>query len=129
MRNTHAIHRFLDAATIARDPLDATACRRAAVWLRWCDAFSATVTEDEAARLAQGGALGDCARQIIRRLAKEFPAPPEDAALTYLDDDEGSGWMRNIPDTPQASRTSRRGEPERNVTEVQSPFRDMELGF
>lgn len=129
MRNTYAVRRFLDAATIARDPLDATACRRAAAWLRWCDGFGATLTEGEAERLAQGGALGDCARQIIRRLAEEFPAPPEDVALTYLDDDEGSGWMRNIPDTPQASRTSRRSETEDERPEVISPFGDMEPGL
>jgi|GEM_PF-2565387 hypothetical protein len=129
MRNTYAVRCLLDAGAVARDPLDATACRRAAVWLRWCDAFGATMTESEADHLAQGKALGEAARQLIRRLADEFPAPPEDAALTYLDDEEGSGWMRNIPDTPQASRTARRREAEDERPEVQSPFEDMEPGL
>ncbi|WP_439525704.1 hypothetical protein [Roseovarius mucosus] len=129
MRNTDAIRRFLDAATVARDPLDATACRRAAVWLRWCDGFGATLTEGEAERLAQGNALGEAARQLIRRLSEEFPAPPEDAALTYLDDDEGSGWMRNIPEATGAARTARRREAEDERPEVHSPFGDMEPGL
>lgn len=129
MRNTDAIRRFLDAATVARDPLDATACRRAAVWLRWCDGFGATLTEGEADHLAQGKALGEAARQLIRRLADEFPAPPEDAALTYLDDDEGSGWMRNIPEAPGAAQTARRREAENERPEVQDPFGDMEPGL
>ncbi|WP_288960767.1 hypothetical protein [uncultured Sulfitobacter sp.] len=129
MRNTDAIRRFLDAATVARDPLDATACRRAAVWLRWCDAFGATMTDDETGHLAQGNALGEAARQLIRRLSEEFPAPPEDAALTYLDDDEGSGWMRNIPEAPRATRTARRREAADERPEVHSPFGAMEPGL
>lgn len=129
MRNTDAIRRFLDAATVARDPLDATACRRASVWLRWCDGFGATLTEGEAGRIAQGGALGDCARQLIRRLAEEFPAPPEDAALTYLDDDEGTEWMQHIPEAPGAARTARRREAEDEWPEVKDPFENMEPGL
>ncbi|MDV4145838.1 hypothetical protein [Shimia sp. FJ5] len=129
MRNTYAVRQFLDAAAVARDPLDATACRRAAAWLRWCDGYGATLAQGEAERIAQGGALGDCARQIIRRLAEEFPAPVEDAGLTYLDDDEGGGWMQNIPKAPGAARTARGREAEDERPEVHSPFGDMEPGL
>ncbi|WP_417249285.1 hypothetical protein [Celeribacter sp.] len=129
MRNTYAVRCLLDAATVARDPLDATACRRAAGWLRWCDGFGATLTEGEAERLAQGKALGEAARQLIRRLSEEFPAPPEDAALTYLDDDEESGWMRHIPEATGAARTARRRETEDERPEVRDPFEDMEPGL
>ncbi|WP_154664461.1 hypothetical protein [Pseudodonghicola xiamenensis] len=87
------------------------------------------MTDDETGHLAQGNALGEAARQLIRRLADEFPAPPEDAALTYLDDDEGSGWMRNIPEATGAARTARRREAEDERPEVQSPFDDMEPGL
>lgn len=129
MRNTYAVRCLLDAATVARDPLDATACRRAAGWLRWCDGFGATLTEGEAERLAQCNALGETARQLIRRLSEEFPAPPEDAALTYLNDDEESGWMRHIPEATGAARTARRREAEDERPEVHSPFGDMEPGL
>ena len=97
MKNTTALAAFLTAADKTHDMLDATACRRAAVWLRWSDGFGATLTEDESTRIAQGKALGECARQVIRRLSEDFPAPPEDGSLRYLDDDESTAWMQNIP--------------------------------
>lgn len=86
------------------DPLDAIACRRAATWVRFTDAFGATVTGEEATRLAQGGALGETARQIIQRLAEDFPTPNEDGSLQFLDDDEkDEGWVaafRTLPRDP-----------------------------
>ena len=125
MKNITAIAAFLTAADRAHDALDATACRRAAVWLRWCDGFGATTTEDEAERIAQGGALGDCARQMIRRLSNEFPAPPEDGNLKYLDDDETASWMQNIPIGPDRKKPAAADDPDK----VESPFADIGPGY
>lgn len=127
MKNITAIAAFLTAADKTHDMLDTTACHRAAVWLRWADAFGATLTEDESIRIAQGGALGDCARQLIRRLSDEFPAPPEDGNLRYLDDDESTAWMQNIPAKPDMKKTS--APTEVNPDQVDNPFARMEPGF
>lgn len=106
MRNSEAIRALLDGADRAHDPLDAVACQRAATWIRFTDAFGATVTGDEADRLAQGNALGEVSRQIIQRLMEDYPNPHEDGSLHYLDDDEqDEGWVaafRSIPRDPFA---------------------------
>ena len=88
MKNSYAISRLLTAAEVAKDPLDRLACRRAAAWLRWCDGYGATLSQSEADRVAAGGALGEFARGLLRRLAESYPAPIEDVRLSYLDDDE-----------------------------------------
>jgi hypothetical protein len=87
MKNAEAIARLMTAAEAAHDPLDQLVCRRAASWLRWCDGFGATLTRHETQRFAAGGALGEAARGLLRRLAETYPAPPEDARLDYLADD------------------------------------------
>jgi hypothetical protein len=93
MRNADAIAYFLAAADTVTDPLDILACRRVAAWLRWSDAFGATVTQEEAARLRKGGNLAELSRQILRRLLAEgFPRPAEDLTLSYLDDEESGIW-------------------------------------
>ncbi|MGK8233929.1 hypothetical protein ACLGGT_07075 [Roseovarius sp. MS2] len=125
MKNSTALAAFLTAADKTHDMLDATACRRAAVWLRWSDAFGATLTEDESIRISQGGALGDCARQLIRRLSDEFPAPPEDGNLRYLDDDETTAWMQNILTGPDRKKTAAADDPGK----VESPFADIAPGY
>lgn len=96
MKNAHAIAMLIDAGGSATDPLDVTACRRAAVWLRWCDGFGATLTEVDATRFAKGGELGEAARSLIRRLYDEFPPAPEDATLRYLEDEEDSSWKHGF---------------------------------
>lgn len=97
MRNSEAIARLLSAAETAQDPLDQLACRRAGAWLRWCDGFGATLTRPETERFAAGGALGEAARGLLRRLAETYPSPPEDARLDYLaDDDETTSGLPDI---------------------------------
>ncbi|MCL1630111.1 hypothetical protein M3N55_15400 [Roseibaca sp. V10] len=97
MKNAEAIARLLSAAETAQDPLDELACRRAGSWLRWCDGFGATLTRPEAQRVAAGGALGEAARGLIRRLAETYPVPPEDARLDYLaDDSETTSGLQDI---------------------------------
>lgn len=95
MRNVEAIRVLLEAADNATDPLDATACQRAAVWLRWCDGFGAMLTVDETKRFLRSGALGEAARGLVRRLFQEFPPPPEDGSLRYLDEEEEGGQWKN----------------------------------
>ena len=97
MKNTKAFAELIKAAENTDDHLNSTACRRAAIWLRWCDGFGATLTDDEAERISDNRSLAETARLLIARLAKEFPHPHEDASLRYLDDDEGSAWMKFIP--------------------------------
>ena len=92
MKNSQAIAALISAAEAADDPLDELACRRAAVWLRWCDGFGATLTRPETDRIATPGALGEAARGLIRRLAEEYPAPVEDIRLEFLNGDEGTSW-------------------------------------
>jgi hypothetical protein len=92
MKNLRAIACLIAAAETANDPLDELACRRAAVWLRWCDGFGATLTRTEADRIAAGGALGEASRGLIRRLAEEYPAPVEDIQLACLQGDDGAPW-------------------------------------
>lgn len=92
MKNSLAITALIEAAEAADDPLDELACRRAAVWLRWCDAFGATLTRPEANRIGAGGALGEAARGLIRRMAEDYPAPVEDIQLECLQDDDGTPW-------------------------------------
>ncbi|QOL82655.1 hypothetical protein [Pseudooceanicola spongiae] len=105
MRNSEAIACLVTAAEAAQDPLDQLACRRAGTWLRWCDGFGATVTRTEAERIAAGGALGEAARGLIRRLAETYPAPPEDARLEYLtDDDETTSGLQSIAQFSAATR-------------------------
>jgi hypothetical protein len=97
MKNSDAIARLLSAAETAQDPLDELACRRAGAWLRWCDGFGATLTRHETERFAAGGALGEAARGLLRRLAETYPAPPEDARLDYLaDDSETTSGLQDI---------------------------------
>lgn len=96
MRNVEANRILLRAAEAAPDPLDATACQRAAAWLRWCDGFGATLTSEDSERLSKTGALGEAARGLIRRLFQEFPAPSEDACLRYLVEEESGEWMERI---------------------------------
>lgn len=119
MRNTDAICALIDGADRALDPLDAVACRRAATWIRFTDAFGATITADEADRLAQGGALGEAARQIIQQLSEDYPAPQEDGSLRYLEDDEqDEGWMtafRHIPRDPFRDDAAPRGSRDANL--------------
>lgn len=97
MKNSRAISIFIHAANRDVDPLDTTACLRAASWLRWCDGFGATLTSGEASRLAQGGNLGEAARSLIRRLSAEYPTLPEDCGLQYLEDQDSTGWMQAFP--------------------------------
>jgi hypothetical protein len=104
MKNSDAIRALLDGADRANDPLDAVACQRAATWVRFTDVFGATITNDEAATIAQANSLGEVARQIIQRLAEDYPTPNEDGSLHYLNDDESDeGWVaefRNLPQDP-----------------------------
>lgn len=97
MKNTRAISIFIHVEHRDVDPLDTTACLRAASWLRWCDGFGATLTAEEASRLAKGGNLGEAARSLIRRLSAEYPALPEDCGLQYLEDQDSTGWMHAFP--------------------------------
>lgn len=92
MKNSKAIGALLRAADNASDPLDKLACQRAAIWVRWCDGFGATITNQEALVIDQTQSLGDLSRMIIARLSGLFPAPPEDPEFRYLDDD-ASGWQ------------------------------------
>ena len=92
MKNSQAIANLISSAQATEDPLDELACRRAAVWLRWCDGFGATLTRPETDRLAAPGALSEVARGLIRRLAEEYPAPAEDIQLACLHDDNGAPW-------------------------------------
>ncbi len=97
MKNAEAIACLMTAAEAAHDPLDQLVCRRAASWLRWCDGFGATLTRPEAQRVAAGGALGEAARGLIRRLAETYPVPPEDVRLDYLaDDSETTSGLQDI---------------------------------
>lgn len=129
MRNTYAVRCLLDAATVARDPLDATACRRAARLAQVVRWIWSNADRRRGRTPRPGQCLGRGCRQLIRRLSEEFPAPPEDAALTYLDDDEESGWMRHIPEATGAVRTAQCREAEDERPEVYSPFGDMEPGL
>lgn len=115
MRNVEAIKVLLLAAEAATDPLDATACQRAAVWLRWCDGFGATLTDEDSKRFSKAGTLGEAARGLIRRLFQEFPPPSEDAGLRYLiDEEEGGEWMQRILTSV--------GEPEQMDAQFEDPF-------
>lgn len=97
MKNTFAIAAFIKASENTDDHLNSTACRRAAVWLKWCDGFGATLTDDEAERISNNQSLAETARLLIARLAQDFPNPPEDASLRYLDDEDETRWMKLIP--------------------------------
>jgi len=115
MRNIEAIKVLIEAAESATDPLDATACQRAAVWLRWCDGFGATLTDEDAKRFSKAGALGEAARGLIRRLFQEFPPPSEDGGLRYLvDEEEGGEWMQRILNLGEISV--------RKDAQVENPF-------
>ncbi|MBB4209323.1 hypothetical protein [Roseinatronobacter bogoriensis] len=92
MKNSEVLAKLITAAQSANDPLDELACRRAAAWIRWCDGYGATLTRPEADRIAAGGALGEAARGLIRRLAEEYPAPIEDIQFLSLHDDDGTPW-------------------------------------
>lgn len=109
MKNSQAIANLITAAEATEDPLDELACRRAAVWLRWCDGFGATLTGSEVERIAVPGALGEAARGLIRRLAEEYPAPAEDTQLACLHDDDGSPWsIEAIVDQAKRARSATR---------------------
>ena len=115
MKNAKAIACLIVAAEAAQDPLDELACRRAGAWLRWCDGFGATLTRPEAERFAAGGALGEAARGLLRRLAEKYPAPPEDARLDCLVDDSETTWglqdiARSSAATPEPVRPQREGD-------------------
>jgi hypothetical protein len=43
-------------------------------------------------RIAAGGALGEAARGLIRRLVEEYPGPVEDIQLACIIDDDGAPW-------------------------------------
>lgn len=126
MKNSEAIAHLIIAAEAAHDPLDQLACRRAGAWLRWCDGFGATLTRPEAERFAAGGALGEAARGLIRRLAETYPAPPEDARLDYLADDGETmlGFQdiaRSSAAPPRQGRTRREDDVVRGAV-VRDPF-------
>ncbi|MGB0660219.1 MAG: hypothetical protein ACPGNV_08550 [Mangrovicoccus sp.] len=95
MKNSAAISALLHAADDVQDPLDKLACQRAAAWVRWCDGYGATLTNEETSVIKRTKSLGDVARMIIVRLARLFPAPPEDPEFQYMDDD-GSGWQHEF---------------------------------
>ena len=127
MKNAEAIARLVAAAEAAHDPLDQLACRRAGSWLRWCDGFGATLTRPEAQRVAAGGALGEAARGLIRRLAETYPVPPEDARLDYLAEDGETmlGFQdiaRSSDAAPKTARAHREGEMLRDAV-VENPFK------
>ena len=126
MKNAEAIARLIAAAEAAHDPLDQLACRRAGSWLRWCDGFGATLTRPEAERISAGGSLGEAARGLLRRLAETYPAPPEDARLDYLaDDDETASGLHDIARSstapPRQGRTRREDDVVRGAV-VKDPF-------
>jgi hypothetical protein len=132
MKNAEAIARLLSAAETAQDPLDELACRRAASWLRWCDGFGATLTRPETERFAAGGALGEAARGLLRRLAETYPVPPEDARLEYLteDDDTTSGLQGILLSSaaiPRPGCALREGGTLRGAL-VKDPFEAVGLG-
>lgn len=131
MKNSEAIAHLVVAAEAAQDPLDQIACSRAGAWLRWCDGFGATLTRPEAARIAAGGALGEAARGLLRRLAETYPAPPEDARLDYLaDDDETTSSLHDIARSsaapPKPGRPRREGDVVRRAA-VRDPFGSGEI--
>lgn len=109
MKNSLAIIALIEAAEAADDPLDELACRRAAVWLRWCDGFGATLTRSEVERIAVPGALGEAARGLIRRLVEEYPGPVEDIQLACLHEDDGAPWsVEAIVDQAKHARSATR---------------------
>lgn len=126
MKNAEAIARLVTAAEAAHDPLDQLVCRRAASWLRWCDGFGATLTRHETERFAAGGALGEAARGLLRRLAETYPVPPEDARLDYLvDDDETTSGLQDIARSSAAPPKQGRARREDDVVRgavVKDPF-------
>jgi len=112
MKNSQAIACLIAAAETANDPLDELACRRAAVWLRWCDGFGATLTRPEVDRIAAGGALGEAARGLIRRLVEEYPGPVEDIQLACLHEDAGAPWsVEAIVDRAKHARSGSEAKP------------------
>ncbi len=111
MKNSTAIGALLLATDNAHDPLDKLACQRAATWLRWCDGFGATITNQEASVIDQSQSLGDVSRMIIARLSSLFPAPPEEPEFRYMDDD-GSGWQHEF----------RRQQRQRQPVHIDDPF-------
>ncbi|WP_127562820.1 hypothetical protein [Nioella ostreopsis] len=106
MKNSQAIANLITAAEATEDALDELACRRAAVWLRWCDGFGATLTRSEVERIAVPGALGEAARGLIRRLVEEYPGPVEDIQLACLHEDDGAPWsVEAIVDRAREARS------------------------
>lgn len=136
MKNLHAISRLLAAAEAAKDPLDRLACRRAAAWLRWCDGYGATLTQSEADRVAVGGALGEFARGLLRRLAERYPSPIEDVRLSYLDEDDGGATLPlefaadvNPAPVPVPGPRKKVAELMAHRAKVDNPFAAPESGF
>ena len=92
MTNTAAILALLASSEAAARELDRLVCLRAATWIRWYDAFGATLEANVQERLAAGGNLAEAARHITQQLLETgLPTPPEDAQLAYLRDSE-SNW-------------------------------------
>lgn len=134
MKNSYAISRLLAAAEVTKDPLDRLACRRAAAWLRWCDGYGATLSQSEADRVAAGGALGEFARGLLRRLAESYPAPIEDVRLSYLDEDDGGGTLpiefaADVDSAPVPSPRKKVAELMARRAKVDNPFAAPESGF
>lgn len=134
MKNLHAISLLLAAAEVAKDPLDRLACRRAAAWLRWCDGYGATLSQSEADRVAAGGALGEFARGLLRRLAKSYPAPIEDVRLSYLDEDDGGATLpiefaAAVDPAPVPGPRKKVAELMAHRSKVDNPFAAPESGF
>ncbi len=108
MSNEHAIHALrAGAALYPSSSLDRHACLRAAAWLRWMDAFGATVNPVKAEALSATQRVAEIARAIIADLLKTgLPTPPEDITLEYLIGDDGDGG-----DVPAFADTSRGPRP------------------
>lgn len=107
-----AISALLRAADDVHDPLDKLACQRAAAWLRWCDGYGATLTNEETSVIDETKSLGEVARMIISRLSSLFPALPEDPEFCF-EDDNYSGWQDEF----------RRQNRQREPVHIDDPFR------
>lgn len=94
------------AGAYPRSSLDAQACLRAAAWLRWMDAFGATVNPAKAETLRATSRRGEIARSIMADLVNTgLPTPPEDITLDYLSGEEGGGG--HVPAFADTSRGPR----------------------
>lgn len=94
------------ATAYPTDSLDRHACLRAAAWLRWMDAFGATIPTSAAEALHITRKPAEIARSIMAALVKSgLPTPPEDITLEYLAGDDGdSGHVPTFADTSRGPR-------------------------